>query len=365
VAARRAELVLVTTVPPPAAAEEVESAQRPAGGVQADGNGAWPGRTERSIAVRRVLVQRCVQAVSVTVLVSTACFAIVQTLPGDIAMRIAAGRYGYDRVTAASGDAVRAELGLDAPAWQQLLHWWADLLRLDLGTSLVTGRAVASELALPVTSSLQLAAAALVLAAAIGGFVGTAAARRPGGLLDRLTTVWVAGARALPPFLLGLLLIVVFSVQLGWLPAVGHGSASTIVLPALTLAVGLSGLFARVTRDTVAQIGGSAFVAFAETKGLGRRAVLLRHVLRNAGLTLVAYVGVQAVLLVEGVVVVESLFAWPGLGHALVHAIFWRDVPVIQAAAVALALLVVLVNTVVDLAGLALDPRPRRRQVVR
>ncbi len=362
--ARRAELVGVTTVPPPAAAHQAEAPQRPATGVETAGSGTRPRGSGRRAAVRRVLVQRGVQAISVTVLVSTACFAIVQTLPGDIAMRIAAGRYGYDRVTAASADAVRAELGLDAPAWQQLLHWWADLLRLDLGTSLVTGRPVASELALPVASSLQLAAAALLLAVTVGGAVGTAAARRPGGLLDRITTVWVAGARALPPFLLGLLLIVVFSVQLGWLPAVGHGSASSIVLPAVTLAVGLSGLFARVTRDTVAQIGGSAFVAFAEMKGLGRRVVLLRHVLRNAGLTLVAYVGVQAVLLIEGVVVVESLFAWPGLGHALVHAIFWRDVPVIQAAAVVLALLVVLINTAVDLAGLALDPRPRRREVV-
>ncbi len=358
-AAGRAELVLVTSVPLPAAALQDGSARPPAGG-----DGARPGRLARRAAVRRVLAQRCVQAVSVTVLVSTACFAVVQTLPGDVAMRIAAGRYGYDGVTAATADAVRAELGLDAPAWQQLLRWWADLLRLDLGTSLVTGRDVGAELALPVASSLQLAAAALVLAVAVGGVVGTAAARRPGGLLDRLTTVWVVGARALPPFLLGLLLIVVFSVHLGWLPAVGHGSTSSVVLPAATLAVGLSGLFARVTRDTVAQIGGSAFVAFAETKGLRRRAVLVRHVLRNAGLTLVAYLGVQAVLLVEGVVVVESLFAWPGLGHALVHAIFWRDVPVLQAAAVALGLLVVLVNTVVDLAGLALDPRPRRREVV-
>ncbi len=361
-AARRAELVLVTTVPPPAAAG---SAQDPAGRPATAGHGARPAGAERRAALRRVLLQRCVQAVSVTVLVSTACFAIVQSLPGDIAMRVAAGRYGYDRVTTASADAVRAELGLDAPAWQQLLHWWADLLRLDLGTSLVTGRPVASELWVPVVSSLQLATAALVLAVAVGCTVGTAAARRPGGLLDQITTVWVAGARALPPFLLGLLLIVVFSVHLGWLPAVGHGSAPTIVLPAVTLAVGLSALFARVARDTVARINGSAFVAFAETKGLGRRAVLRRHVLRNAGLTLVAYLGVQAVLLVEGVVVVESLFAWPGLGHALVHAVFWRDVPVIQAAAVSLALLVVLVNTVVDVAGLALDPRPRRREVVR
>ena len=136
------------------------------------------------------------------------------------------------------------------------------------------------------------------------------------------------------------------------------------MLPAVTLAVGLSGLFARVTRDAVVQIRQSDYVRFAATKGLGERLVFLRHVLRNAGVTLIAYIGVQMLILIEGVVVVESLFAWPGLGHALVHAIFWRDIPMIQATALALALLVVVLNTVVDLGALALDPRPRGREVV-
>jgi peptide/nickel transport system permease protein len=313
----------------------------------------------------RVLRQRLVQAVSVAILVSTLCFLIVQSLPGDIAFRIAAGRYGYDRVTAASAEALRAELGLDRPVWMQLVAWLGDLLRLDLGTSLVTGGRVADELAHHLAGTLKLAAVALTLGFLLGAALGALAAVRPGGLIDRGTTYWVAATRALPPFLLGLALILVFSVHLGLLPAVGHGAPGNIVLPAATLAVGLSGLFARVTRDTVVQIRQSEYIAFAETKGLAGRAVFLRHVLRNAGVTLVAYVGVQALILVEGVVVVESLFAWPGLGHALVHAIFWRDIPMIQATALTLGLLVVALNTVVDLASLALDPRPRNREVVR
>lgn len=313
----------------------------------------------------RVMRQRAIQAAAVVLLVSTACFAIIQSLPGDIAFRIAAGRYGYDQVTAASADTVRAELGLDRPAWQQLLDWLGDLLSLDLGTSLVTGASVTGELGLYLSSSLQLAAAAaLAMALVAGATAGALAASRPGGILDRLTTLWVSGARSLPPFLLGLVLILVFSVHLGVLPAAGHGDAGNIVLPAVTLAVGLSGLFARVTRDTVAQIRQSDYVRFAATKGLGGRLVFLRHVLRNAGVTLLSYVGVQLLVLIEGVVVVESLFAWPGLGHALVHAIFWRDLPMIQATALALALLVVALNTVVDLGTLALDPRPRRRELV-
>jgi len=312
----------------------------------------------------RAIRQRAIQAAAVVLLVSTACFAIVQSLPGDLAFRIAAGRYGYDQVTTASADTVRAELGLDRPVWQQLLDWLGDLATLDLGTSLVTGTSVAGELGLYFSSSLQLAAAALAIAVVLGATAGALAASRPGGVIDRITTLWVAGARALPPFLLGLVLILFFSVHLGVLPASGHGETGNIVLPAATLAVGLSGLFARVTRDTVARIRHSDYVRFAATKGLGSRLVFLRHVLRNAGVTLLSYVGVQLLILIEGVVVVESLFAWPGLGHALVHAIFWRDLPMLQATALALALLVVALNTLVDLGTLALDPRPRRREMV-
>lgn len=312
----------------------------------------------------RILRRRTVQAVAVVLLVSTACFVIVQNLPGDIAFRIAAGRYGYDQVTAVSADSVRAELGLDRPLWQQLFDWLTDLFTFNLGTSLVTGGDVAGELAFYLSSSIQLAVVALAIAFVTGATAGALAAGRPGGALDRITNLWVSGARALPPFLLGLVLILVFSVHLGVLPAAGHGEATNIVLPAVTLAVGLSGLFARVTRDTVVQVRESGYVHFAQTKGLSGRVVFFRHILRNTGVTLIAYVGVQVLILIEGVVIVESLFAWPGLGHALVHAIFWRDIPMIQATAVALALLVVVLNTAVDLGSAAIDPRPRRREVV-
>jgi len=310
-----------------------------------------------------VLGRRAAQAAGVAVAGSTACFVIVQTLPGDLAYRIAAGRYGYDQVTAASAEAVRIELDLDRPAWLQLLDWWTDVLRLDLGTSLVTGASVAHELAITLRASLLLAASALVLAAVVGVLVGWLAARRPGSVLDRLTSLWVTVARALPPFLLGLVLILVFSVHLGVLPAAGHGGGGTLVLPAVTLAVGLSGLFARATRDAVSDVLASPYVRFARTKGLGERAVFVRHVLRNTGVTLIPYIGAQALVLIEGVVVVESLFAWPGLGHALVHAVFWRDVPALQATALALALLVVALNTVVDLLTAMVDPRPRGAEV--
>lgn len=311
-----------------------------------------------------VLVRRGAQAVGVALLVATLCFLIVRQLPGDAAFRIAAGRYGYDLVDQQAANAVSAELGLDRPAWRQLADWLLALGQGDLGTSLVTSAPVAEEVGYYLLSTLQLGAVALLLAVVLGGALGTLAARRPNGLVDRAVDGWVASVRALPPFLLGLLLILLFSVHLGWLPAVGHGNGVSIVLPASTLAIGLSGLFARVTRDSVVEIQRSEQVRFARTKGLSARLVLVRHVLRNAGVLLVPYIGVQAVTLIEGVVVVESLFGWQGLGHALVHAVFWRDVPVLQAAALVLALLVVGINTIVDLVVLWLDPRPRGRAVM-
>ncbi|GAA4659346.1 ABC transporter permease [Kineococcus glutinatus] len=311
-------------------------------------------------ALGSVLARRGAQAVGVALLVSVLCFLVVRRLPGDAAYRIAAGRYGYDLVDEETAEAVRAELGLDRPAWQQLGSWLVDLVQLDLGRSLVTSRPVAQEVGHYLLGTVQLAGAALALAVVVGACAGTLAARRPGGALDRLTTAWVAGVRAVPPFLLGLLLVVVLSAQLGLLPAVGHGDAAGLVLPALTLAAGLSALVARVTRDAVVEVRRSGYVRFAHTKGLPERWVVLRHVVRNAAVAVVPYVGVQAVVLVEGVVVVESLFGWQGLGHALVHAVFWRDVPVLQATGLVLALLIVAINTAVDLVVLRLDPRPRR-----
>lgn len=315
-------------------------------------------------AVLALLVRRLLQALGVVIAVTTACFAILQSLPGDAAFRIAAARYGYDFVSEASAEAVRAELGLDRPAWQRLLEWWGDLLRLDLGTSLVTRADVADEIAHGLEHTLQLAGLALAVAAVLGVAAGALAAQRPGGALDRAVDAWVVIARSLPPFVLGLLLVVIFSIQLGLLPVAGTGTPAHAILPAATLAIGLSGLIARVARDALVHVLGSEHVRFARARGLPPTVVVRRHVLRNASSTIVAYLGVQALILIEGVIIVESVFAWPGIGHLLVHGVFWRDVPVIQAAAIVLAVLVVAINALVDILTLVLDPRPRESAVI-
>jgi len=306
-----------------------------------------------------VLLHRLWQTVLVALLVGSLTFFLMRLLPGDLAYRVAASRYGYDLVSGASADAVRAELGPQRPLLLALAAWLADLARLNLGNSLVSGEPVLHELAHALGLTLQLSLPALGLAALLGVPLGLLAGRRPGAALDRLTLALAVLLRGLPPFVLGLVLIMVLALRWSALPAAGHGEHGNLVLPLLTLALPLAALSCRVARDAMVGVAGSAYFAFALTKGLSAYQALLRHGLRNVGVPLVAHLGVQLVMLVEGVVVVETLFAWPGVGHALVHAIFGRDLPMIQGTALAMALLFVVFNTLVDLACQAIDPRRR------
>lgn len=298
------------------------------------------------------------QAGFVAVVVGILSFFLTRSLPGDAAFRVAAGRYGYDNVNAAAAAAVRAELGLDLPAWQQLLIWIGDLARFRLGTSMVSGESVFEHLAPTLGATLHLSGVAWVLAVVLGVVLGTIAAVRRGWLahaIDKVCTV----LRGSPPFLIGLLLMLGIAVHLKWLPVAGYGDTENVVLPALTLALALCGGIAQVVRSRLEQVLASDAFEFAQIKGLPLGAALWRHAAPAVALPTLAYSGVQLILLIEGVVVIESLFAWPGIGHALVHAVVERDVPVIQGAALLTGLLFVVLNTVVDTVVKLLDPRQR------
>ena len=306
-----------------------------------------------------MLMRRAVQAVALALLVGTVCFFMARALPGDLATRIAAGRYGYDLVSNAAADAVRLELGLDRPIMVALLHWWGAIASFDLGSSSVTGEAVWQEVAYHLTSTLVLAGATLLIAASLGLPLGVWSGLHVGGWVDRLTLALAVVLRATPPFLLAVLLMALVAVKLGALPVAGDDDLGHVVLPALTLGLGLAAGLARVTRHAISQAAASPSFEFARTKGLSDQQALVRHGLRQAALPVVAYLGIHAVFLVEGAVVVETLFAWPGIGHALVHAVFGRDIPMIQGSALCMGLLFVVFNLLVDAACLALDPRQR------
>jgi len=293
----------------------------------------------------------------VALLVGLLTFLMMQALPGDVAFRIASGRYGYDLVDSVAAAKVAQELQLDRPIWLTFAYWFGDLLRLDFGVSLISGAPVLQEIRHQLGASLQLAGAALLLSLLIGPPIGILAGLHANSFLDRALLIVSTALRSLPQFLLGLLLIVLFSIHLGVLPSAGYGDLRHFILPSLTLALGLGAVSARITRDAMMGVAGSAFYAFGRWKGLSEGQMLRRHGLRNIGVALVTFIGLQFATLVEGVVVIESIFNWPGIGHALVHAIFGRDVPMVQATALLLGLGFVFLNMLIDLVSHWIDPR--------
>ena len=301
--------------------------------------------------------QRVLQLVFVMWSVGTLTFVLTRSLPGDMAYRIAASRYGYDQANAAAAAVVRSELGLDQPWWQSYIDWLVDLAQFNLGHSLVSGEAIWAEIGHQFGHTLALALVALVLSLIIGPPLGLLAAQRPSGIFDRLTLVVSTALRSVPVFIIGIALITLFAVQVKCLPAAGYGTPQHYILPALTLAIGLAAVSIRVSRHAMVQVQTSDHYHFAELKGLSKWTAFCRHGLRNVAIPILAYHSVQLVYLVEGVVIVESLFAWPGSGHALVHAIVARDVPMIQGTALIMGGMFVILNMMVDLLSGLIDPR--------
>jgi peptide/nickel transport system permease protein len=304
------------------------------------------------------LLRLIAQAGFVAFAVGILSFLLMRSLPGDAAFRIAAGRYGYDMVDAASAEAVRKELGLDQSGWQQLLNWLGDLLQFRLGESMVSGIPVMEEIGYQLGATLQLSVAAWLMALTLGCALGVLSVLR-GGWLARGVDALCTLLRASPSFLIGVVLMLLLAVHLKWLPVAGHGEPDNMVLPALTLALALGAGIAQVVRYRLLQVMTSDAFEYAQTKGLPLRSALWRHAAPAVALPALAYAGVQLVLLIEGVVVVESLFAWPGIGHALLHAVVSRDVPMIQGTALVMALMFVVFNAAIDLIVMLLDPRLR------
>lgn len=306
-----------------------------------------------------ILAKRLMQLLLVMWSVGTLTFVLTRLLPGDMAYRIAASRYGYDQTDSAAAALVQAELGLDLPWWRSYASWLTDLLQLNLGKSLVSGESVWALIGHQFGHTLALALAALLLAFLIGPPLGLLAAMKPQGLFDRFTLIFSTLLRSFPAFIIGIALITLFSVQLKWLPAAGYGELQHFFLPALTLALGLSAVSIRVSRNAMVAVATSEYYQFSRLKGLNKTLRFVRHGLRNVAIPILAYHSVQLIYLIEGVVIVESLFAWPGSGHALVHAVIARDVPMIQGTALIMGAIFVLLNMAVDMLNRLIDPRIR------
>jgi peptide/nickel transport system permease protein len=286
--------------------------------------------------------------------VCTLVFLLIHLVPGDpVEAMLGESARPADRMV------LREALGLDRPLGDQYLTYLGGLARLDLGQSFQFQRPVVDLLAERIPPTLELASAALVLALVLAVPLGVLAARDPGRAIDSGAMGFSLLGIAIPNFWLGPILILVFSLWLGWTPVSGREGPVSLVLPAVTLGTGLAAVLARMVRSSVLEVLGEDYVRTARAKGLSEAAVMWHHALRNAWLPVLTLVGLQLGGLLGGAVITETVFAWPGVGSLLVEAIQNRDYPVVQACVLLVSLAYVLVNTLTDLVYAWADPRIR------
>ena len=299
-------------------------------------------------------VRRLALFVPLLLAVATVTFLLLHVLPGDPVLSMVGERYDAETIAR-----LRAEMHLDRPVWERYGWYLRDLVRLDLGTSYVTGAPVWDSIRERFPNTLRLAVAAMSLAIVFGVTIGVLAAWRRGTALDYLLVSGAVVGMSMPVFWLGVILIYFFSMQLGILPASGFGNGRLqyLVLPAITLAMASTAYVARITRSSVLDEINEIYVKAARAKGAGEARIMVRHALRNALLPIITVVGVDFGSYLSGAVLTESIFAWPGLGRFTLDAILKRDLPAIQGAVLFMAILFMLVNLAVDLLYARVDPR--------
>ncbi len=298
------------------------------------------------------VVQRLLMLVPVLIGVSLAVFMMLHLSPGDPA-RMVAGM----AATPKQVEDVRLILGLDEPLYKQYLRYIGRLVQGDAGRSLSTNKPVISELWPRYVATLELTLAAMALAVSVGLTLGIISAIRQYSVIDNVLSLLALIGLSIPAFWLGLMLILVFSLKLSWLPTAGRGGFSHLILPAVTLGTFAMASVARMTRGSMLDVLGQEYMQTARAKGLHARVVLLRHGLRNALIPVLTVVGLQTGQLLGGAVLTETVFAWSGIGRFMVQAIQARDFPVVQGGVLLTAVTFVLVNLLVDLLYSVVDPR--------
>ena len=309
-----------------------------------------------------IFIRRLASALPVLVLVSLISFVLIWLVPGDAAAELAGPSASPEELAH-----IRTDLGLDQPVWIQAAHWYRNLLSGDLGQSLLLGRGVGAAIIerLPVTLSLTGFALLITLLFGIGS--GTIAALKRNSWIDQTVMMTALVGLSLPDFWLGLVAIYVFSVALGWFPTGGFvpfddsplGWLRTTTLPAFALAITQTGLLARMTRSSLIEVMGQDYIRTAWAKGLPGRIVVLKHGLLNIAVPVLTVLGISIGILFSGAVVIESVFAIPGVGRLIIDAVLRRDLPVIQGGVLIVGVFMVAVNIAVDLLYAVFDPRVR------
>jgi ABC-type dipeptide/oligopeptide/nickel transport system permease component len=306
--------------------------------------------------VHRYLARRLLTTIPTLLGVATIVFLLVHLLPGDAA-RVIAGVLASEQDVAQ----LRTRLGLDKPLLIQYLIFLSQLIHGDLGVSARTGASVIGEIWIRLPYTIALAVLSTIVATVTGVLAGILAATRHNTRLDFLISGVALFGISMPVFWLGLMLIIVFSIQLHWLPVAGAQEPLSYVMPSVTLAAFSVALVTRMTRSAMLEVLRQDFVRTARAKGLIERVVLVRHALQNALLPVITVVGLQFGALLGGAVLTETVFSWPGLGRLLVDSIFSRDYPVVQGIVLIFSSLFILVNLIVDMCYAYVDPRIRYR----
>jgi glutathione transport system permease protein len=298
------------------------------------------------------ILRRCLQAVPTLFVVSVLVFAIIRLIPGDAASVMA----GPD-ASPADVELVRERLGLNNPVYLQYWEWLRGLFLGDFGVSLSTRRPVLIEVAPRAIATLQLTGVAMLVAVLIGVLLGILAAYFVGGVVDRVISTFGMLGVSVPSYWVGLMLVLLLSIQLRLLPTGGNMLPGSWVMPVIVLALPQMTMIARLTRASFIEILSQDFIRTARLKGMPEHRVLLRHALPNGGVTVLTFTGVQLGHLLAGSVVVEVVFAWPGLGRLTVDSLLVRDLPVVQIAILFFALAILVVNLITDLLYVVVDPR--------
>jgi ABC-type dipeptide/oligopeptide/nickel transport system permease component len=303
------------------------------------------------------VLRRLVGTAPVLLGVTLVVFAMTWLTPGDPVVALLGE--SAQGISAEAREDLRRELGLDQPWPVQYLSYVGGLVQGDLGTSIRSRRPVLVEVTDRLPATAELAIAGLAIAVVLGVSLGVAAALKRRTWVDAAAIAVALIGVSVPVFWSGFLLMMVFSLELGWLPASGRGDWRNLILPATTVGIASAAFIARITRGAVLETLGQDYVRTARAKGLRDRVVVVRHALRNALLPIVTVVGLQLGSLLGGAVLTETVFAWPGVGRMLVDAIVARDLPLVQGTVLVISLLFILVNLAVDLSYAAINPRVR------
>jgi len=312
--------------------------------------------------VKTYIVRRLLALIPVAVVVATVAFVLIHIAPGDPASIIAGPDASPDDVAR-----LQRQLGLDAPFHVQLFRWYGRLARGDLGQSIFLRRPVLEAIVDRAEPTILLTTYAIIIAVLLGVPAGVLAARHHDGTTDQALMAAALIGISIPNFLLGLLLILFFSVQLGWFPVAGYspleygwlGTLRSLTLPAFALGVVQSALIARIARSAMLDVLREQFIVAGRAKGLGERAVVYKHALKNVMIPTVTVIGISLAILISGSVIVEQVFNIPGLGRLIISAVLRRDYPVIQGVVICIAGIYMLVNLAVDLSYVVFDPRVR------